>query len=258
MIIHFNKIINTIILILFVVVTLFLVVPVSAYVMSSTNYRVQFDSVNTGGALGTSSNYKIEDTLGEVGSGAATSTSYNLYAGYQQMDQETFLILTIPDAVTLLPNIGGLTGGVATGISTTTVLTNNDAGYTLYVHASTSPAMQSGSNNILNYVTSSNPVDYTWSVASNSSGFGFTPEGADIIDRYLDNGSICNQTGGTDNLGKCWDYFSTTLKSISVSGVSNSVNPATTTIRLQAESGNQNVLPSGEYTATIIVTAVVN
>ncbi|MFA6424302.1 MAG: hypothetical protein WCV83_03260 [Candidatus Magasanikbacteria bacterium] len=253
------KIIHVIILILFIATSLFLVVPTSAFVMSSTNYRVQFDSVNSGGALGTSTNYKIEDTLGEVASGTVSSTSYNLYAGYQQMDQETILSLTIPTSITLLPNIGGLTGGIAYGISTTSVLTNNNAGYTLSIQASTSPAMKSINDEISDYVTLlAFTPDYLWSVAPTTSGFGFTPEGIDIKDKYRDVGGVCGGDGGSDNPNTCWDYFTTAPKDISTSQIPNDPILTETLIRLQVESGNQNSLNSGIYTANITVTAVVN
>jgi hypothetical protein len=41
----------------------------SAFVASSTNYRIQTDSINVGGVLSTSTSYRAEDTLGESGVG---------------------------------------------------------------------------------------------------------------------------------------------------------------------------------------------
>ena len=56
----------------------------SAYIASSTNYRLERDSINFSGTRSTSSNYLAEDTLGEVGTGRGTSTNYRVEAGYQQ------------------------------------------------------------------------------------------------------------------------------------------------------------------------------
>ncbi len=60
-------------------------------VMSSDEYKIQSDSLNFGGRLGSSTNYIIEDTLGESGSGQIDSTTYKDYLGYQ------FMLLADPD-----------------------------------------------------------------------------------------------------------------------------------------------------------------
>lgn len=55
--------------------------------MTSTNFEVRFDSINSGGTdNSTSSNYRLRDTLGEQGTGVSTSTNYSLSAGYRQSD----------------------------------------------------------------------------------------------------------------------------------------------------------------------------
>ncbi|MBU2565960.1 hypothetical protein KKG46_00170 [Patescibacteria group bacterium] len=58
--------------------------------MTSTNYRIDWDSINSGGTdFSTSTNFQMHDTLGEQGTGYGTSTNYLLHAGYRQYD-ETF------------------------------------------------------------------------------------------------------------------------------------------------------------------------
>lgn len=231
--------------------------PVFAYVMSSTNYRVQFDSLNSGGALGTSTNYKIEDTVGEVASGSATSTNFKLYAGYQQMEQNVFLTMSVSGSPVVLSNIGGLTGGESNGSLAVSILTNNTAGYSLKVKSTTDPALKSASSSFSNYPAGAN-TDFTWSSAETSSAFGFTPEGDDLVQKYLDNGSLCNQSGGSDTADKCWNYFSTSDEQISSSDSKNDPDTTTTTVKVKAKSGAQNVQQSGEYAATIIITGTSN
>lgn len=52
--------------------------------MSSTNYQIPWDSVNSSGnELGASTNYTLYDTSGQVVSGASTSTSFQVNAGYR-------------------------------------------------------------------------------------------------------------------------------------------------------------------------------
>ncbi len=239
-------------------ISIFTYSPVFAFVMSSTNYRVEFDSINTGGSLGTSTNYRIEDTVGEIASGSGTSTSYNIYSGYQQMDQNTVLSMTVPSSVTLSPNIGGLTGGTADGQATILVSTNGSSGYSLYLNSNTNPALKSPSSSFVNLITSGDIPNFIWEIPVTSSAFGFTPEGTDIISKYKDNGSSCNQIAGTDTSDRCWDYFSTVFTQISQSDIANYPVYNTTTINIRAESGVQNVQSSGNYTANIVFTAHVN
>lgn len=232
---------------------------VLAYVMSSTNYRVQFDSVNNGGGLGTSTDYNIETTVGEVGSGYSSSTSFNLYGGYQQMDQNSSLSLTVPSVVNMSPSIPGLTGGTANGQAIILVSTNDSAGYSLAVNASTSPAMLSFLGYYFdNLSTQYDLANYNWQVPPTSSAFGFTPEGSDLVTKYKDDGINCNQLAGSDTVDQCWDYFSTTTKEISRSATANFPSSATTTIKMRAESGSQNVQLGDTYTATLTITAHVN
>lgn len=53
------------------------------YVMSSSNYRMQKDSLNTGGVDQTSVTYKSKDTIGEIATDESTSSNYKLQAGFQ-------------------------------------------------------------------------------------------------------------------------------------------------------------------------------
>lgn len=58
------------------------------FAMSSTNYSIEWDSVNSGGLdTGTSTNYSLRDTLGEQATGFSTSTNYTVSAGYRTGDE---------------------------------------------------------------------------------------------------------------------------------------------------------------------------
>ncbi len=57
--------------------------------MTSTNFQINFDSINSGGTdFSTSTNFQISDTLGEQGTGYSNSGNYLLHAGYRQSDEE--------------------------------------------------------------------------------------------------------------------------------------------------------------------------
>lgn len=233
--------------------------PVLAYVMSSDSYRIQQDSVNIGGTEDSASDsYKLKDTAGEIATGKSSSDSYNLYAGYRQMN-ETYISISSPANVTLTPAILGVTGGAGNGSAAWTVITDNPAGYSLTIKASSSPALVSGAYSFADYTPSggigANP-DFTWSVASTDSEFGFTPEGDDIIQKFLDNGTSCN-IGSSNAADACWHYLSSaTAETISQSTSANHPSGAATTVKFRATSGSSHIQVEGTYTATTTVTAL--
>lgn len=221
-----------------------------AYVASSTNYRIQTDSINFAGGNSTSTNYEMESTLGEVATGVGTSTSYQIKAGYQQMLVSSISI-TSPSDVTLSPALTG--AGTATGEASWTVTTDNPAGYTLAVSSSASPAFVSGSNSFANYTPAGAP-DYTWSVASSASEFGYSVEGTDTATRFKDNGASCN-IGSLNGTGTCWDAFSTSNVTIASRSNSNTPSGTATTIKFRAEIGSGATQAAGTYSATLTLTA---
>lgn len=68
----------------------------AAFAMSSTNYLINWDNINSGGnELGTSTNFSIYDTLGDNASGTSTSATYTLSAGYRASEQADQLSLDV-------------------------------------------------------------------------------------------------------------------------------------------------------------------
>jgi hypothetical protein len=237
------------ILVLFVVAQ-----PIVVAVMESTNYSIQSDSVNFGGGLSDSPNYSLESTFGEVATGLGESANFSLKAGYQQMQEVYLAIGTIPN-VTLSPAINGNIGGTSNGQAVVTVVTDNLAGYELYIKASSSPALVSGGDSFADYVPAGADPDFTFSIVATVAEFAFSPEGADITAEYLDNGVTCN-AGALDTVDSCWRGLSTSNELIAESSTSNHPAGTDTTIKFRAESGASNIQPAGVYTATTTVTAI--
>ncbi len=225
-----------------------------AEVMSSTNYRMQSDSVNVGGGQSSSTNYGLESTAGEVASGNSNSTNYLLRAGYQQM-QEVFLSISAAADVTLLPALGGLSGGVSSGTTAVLVTTDSPSGYQLMIQASGTPAMRSGANSIANYAPVGAAPDFTFITDPSDVQFGFSPEGADIVTRYQDAGSVCGLTG-SDTANRCWDGLSVTPVVVAQKSGSNHPLGATTTVKFQVGIGGSIGVAPGTYTATTTLTAL--
>lgn len=225
----------------------------AAYVAASANYRLELDSVNFGGGLSESLNYKVEDTLGEVGSGPGASSNYNLEAGYQQVTSSMFF-LTAPATVDLSPDIRP--GEQANGSGEWGMLTDNAAGYQLYVSADDTPALQ-GPSTVHDYVIDGVVPDFDWDIRALPAAFGFTPEGDDLATRYRDDGATCG-TGSSDTTDACWDGLSASLRLIVDAASATAPTGATTTIKFRAEIGADDELDQGDYTAAITVTALPN
>lgn len=240
--------------IVFIATGLMLPILVFSQAMQSSNYKIQFDSINTGGTFASSTSYSLEDTVGEVGTGESTSASYSLKAGYQQMN-ETFLSITAAGDVTMAPAIGGVSGGTSNGSTQVTVTTDSAAGYQLSIKASSSPALVSGANTIADYTPAGANPDFTFAISGADSEFAFTPEGADIAQKYKDNGGSCN-TGSGDTADKCWNSLATSNDVIASASVGNHPSGTQTTVKFRVEIGSARTQPAGTYTATTTLTAV--
>ena len=226
----------------------------NAQVMQSSNYRMQSDSVNSGGGLSTSTNYGMEDTVGETATGIATSSNYQLKAGYQQM-QEVYISLSAPANVVMSPSLGGLTGGVSQGTTSFSVVTDSAAGYTVTIQSATSAAMRSGNNVINDYVPGGAVPDFIFTTNSTQKHFAYSPQGADIAQRFQDSGGVCG-VAGSDTSGRCWDGLRTTPVEIVRRTSSNHPLGATTTVLFSVGIGGNVGVPPGQYIATTTVTAL--
>lgn len=220
-------------------------------VMESSNYKIKSDSLNFGGLRGTSASYAIEDTLGEIGTGISSSTSYSLRAGYQQT-LEVGIAITSPSDITM-SNISA--GNTSNASASWTVTTDNAAGYSLAVSASTDPAMVSGVNSISDYTPAGAVPDFSFSVAASVAEFGYSPEGSDIASRFQDDGATCG-SGASDTSDSCWDGFTISNVTVATGSSANHITGTATTIKFRAELGSSSSQAAGTYTATITVTAV--
>lgn len=227
-------------------------VLVRAQVMQSSSYQIESDSINIGGGLSSSTNYIQESTVGEQATGPSDSASFSLRAGYQQM-QEVYLALSAVADVTMAPAIGGVSGGTATGSTEVTATTDNRAGYSLSIQAENNPAMVSGAYTIADYIPAGDP-DFTFSTGATESHFGYSPEGDDIVERFTDNGGICNNGAGSDTTDRCWDGLTTSPVGIAAGGGANHPDGATTTVKFQVGVGGSVNQEPGTYVATTTLT----
>ena len=223
-----------------------------AQTMTSGTYKIQSDSLNFGGNRSTSTTYSIEDTAGEIATGESQSSLFKMKAGYQQM-QETILSVTAAADVTMSPAIGGITGGTANGSTSFTVTTDNPAGYTVTIKASSSPALSSALDSFADYSAPASNPDYSFSVSSSASAFAFSPEGTDIAASFKDNGATCN-TGSGNTADACWAGLSTSPQTIVNRTSANHTSGTLTTLKFRAQSGSAHVQVAGTYVATTTIT----
>ena len=227
---------------------------VDAQVRTSNNYQIISDSINMGGGLSSSTSYVQESTVGEIATGLSSSTAYSLRAGYQQM-QEVFLSLAVTGDVTMSPDLPGITGGMANGSTTFTVITDSPSGYQMTIQAENNPAMQNGAYTIADYDDGGTP-DYSFITGSAQAHLGFTPEGNDITQEFLDDGAGTCGIDTNDTGLACWDGLSTTERIIAQGSGSNHPSGATTTVYFRVGIGSGAGVVPGVYTATTTVTAL--
>lgn len=227
---------------------------VNAETMSSTNYKLESDSINFGGGRSSSGSYIIEDTLGEIATGISSSTNYTMKAGYQQYQVSSISVTPASDVV-MSPSIGGLTGGVANGQTSFTVTTDNPAGYMATISVNNSPALISSTDSFADYAPAGAVPDFAFTSDPDSSSFAFTPESGDLADQYKDSGAVCG-VGGNDTADACWDGLSVVAKTILNRNSPNQPVGTVSTVKFRAVSGSNHVQEDGVYTATTTITVL--
>ncbi len=247
-------IITTISAFIFTPVVLLCVSMSNAQSMQSASYRIQSDSVNFGGGFSTSTNYNLESTGGEIATGESGSTNFKLKAGYQQMIT-SYIALSAPSSVTMAPSLSGIVGGESNGSTTVTVTTDNGAGYSLSISSIESPALRSGSNTIVDYSPVGAP-DFTFTTGTGDAHFGYTPAGADVAQRFLDDGVSTCGSGSSETTLSCWDGLNIADETIAYRTSANTPAGSTTTVHFRVGIGSGAVVTAGTYTATTTLTAL--
>jgi hypothetical protein len=179
------------------------------------------------------------------------------------------ITISAPADITMTPGIPGMTGGIGDGSVAWSVATNNVAGYTLRLRASTAPALARTAppaDSFADYTPAAAGVpDAMWSVAAGTSEFGFTVDGIDTTALFRRAAppatpAACNVAGGVDEIDRCW--MNTAIADPGLSIASRAAHTpvagviTTVPFRAQVTPGRHQL--SGAYAATIIATAVMN
>jgi hypothetical protein len=237
---------------------LFFPLFILAFEMQSPNYKILESSLNVGGQdWQTSSQYILRENIGEIAVGQISSAAYKILLGYRAMPQAYLSLILSTTSVPLLPPFT-LGQNTAQGEFEAKVITDNSTGYSLFVAASSTPALCSFNSCFSDYTPQNSGIpDFNWQVDENQAEFGFTVEGEDIVQKFKDNSNQCN-TGTQDTPDRCWLGFSSDNQLVSYSSFPNQPNGKTTTFKLKAEIGTQKIMPPGTYQATLYLTAIAN
>ena len=196
--------------------------------------------------------------LAEPTIGHGQSDTKNFTIKQTITDETSFTVA--PSNVTMNGSIAGVTGGTANGSTTFVVRSNNAAGYYVdiaFYNNGTANAMvgdNTGSESIHDFggdVAGEPSYSFT---ASTAAQFAYTvnsANGSDVDQSFLDNGSSCNQGGGSENSNTCWKAPDTTAFRI-IDRASASLTGATSTIsfRVVVPSGATPAVTADTYTAT--------
>jgi hypothetical protein len=148
-----------------------------------------------------------------------------------------------------------VTQNTAVGNATWTVTTNNAAGYTLSLNATSTSALQGTGGSRQFADLSTTPA--TWAV-SNAYAFGFSVLGADVNTTTYGTDVDCIAASDVPSATLKWRGFTgTTPISVSASAAQTAVSGTPTTMCVATEQAGV-FAPSDTYTATVIATAATN
>lgn len=151
---------------IFIFISIFTLFSSSALAMSSVNYQINSDSINSGGNFSSSASYKSFDSIGEPFIANMASTNFAIGEGLSPMI--TYSLSMTLDSST--KNLGSVTAGTPiAGTTTAGVTTDSWGGYDLYI---------SENNNLKHTDAVTTIGSFSCNIASpclwSGVGFGFT------------------------------------------------------------------------------------
>ncbi len=160
--------------------------PLQSEVLSSSNYRLLFNSLNCGGDNSSSTNYRVQGTLCEPSGGDSTSTSYVLTPGFRGLEDLPFITVqfTDPDGNNK-PNsveFGTLsTSSVKSDRIGVTISTNAERGYAATITADGPLRLSTDASQTISGA-SDNPTD----ISAGSGRYGFKTSNGSFDSNYTD------------------------------------------------------------------------
>lgn len=154
--------------------------------------------------------------------------------------------------------IGGATGGTRFGSTTVAVTTNDTSGYTIGISFSDNSGMKHAT--LAEYIdmyatTTAGTPDYNMNLGVTSHGFAYSVSSTNAVQKFLNNGSSCDQSGGDTSYGNCWVMNQTPTSAFTIVDSSAVATAEETVIGFQVQVGGSSGLSNGFYYATTTLTA---
>jgi len=239
---------------LFIILISLLVPNPAAAQMSSTNFSIDWDAINSFGAPSSSSSFLIEDTGGEQGTGNMSGASFELFGGFQQQDGLVMIAIDCDDSVAMGSIVQDGKSNLTTNSAACHILTNNSNGYSLTLKT-TSPDLSSGSDTISPIATASN-IPAIWDediVSDNTSGWGYRL--SDLSTVYDAKWGMNDQTGVNYGTAAKWYKATDTDYQIVASATETSNEGDNEILNFGVEIGSDKIQPTGSYSTTLTITA---
>lgn len=232
------------------IMMLVLTIPLGLHAsMTSTNYTIEADSLNSGGTFdSTSTNFQLYDTLGELAIGSSTSTNFEVQSGFQYMIRSSLAIVLDNTSLSLGTLRPGLGQDSTTSQTLIAVTTDSPAGYTLSTNKDAQLVHTDDATVIDDHIGSiASPTAFS----ATDIGFGFTVVSSTNKDTsQWGSGTAHNST--TNNYYAAFPTSSTEI--LNISTVSNNVDNTGVGYRV--------IIPfvqkTGSYTGTVRYTATIN
>ncbi len=160
--------------------------PVRSEMLSSSNYRILFNSVNCGGENSSSTNYRVQGSICNLASTDLSSTSYVLTSGFRGLEDVPFLTVRFsdPDGANK-PNtveLGTLsTSSVKSDNIAVTITTNAESGYVSTIVADGALRLSTDSGQTISGA-SDNPTE----ISAGSGKYGFKTSNGSFDSTYTD------------------------------------------------------------------------
>jgi len=179
------------------------------------------------------------------------------------------ITLACDGSVNDLDPIPGMSGGTSDGSFSCTTTTNNDTGYSLRLRKA--GLLCHGAGCVENQQfddypgPTDNPIHYNWQDAGAGAeywGFNMT-SGVDVTQRFRNASgpaAPCNTEGGVVTPGQCWVRIPTDSpgETVASRGIPTPVGGIASGFGVRIQAGSNNLLRSGNYTTTLVVTAAMN
>ncbi len=243
-------------IILFVVISIFIPLPVIAQSFSSSSYKIQWGNFNMTAGKKSSANYQLTDTVGQNAPGQYDNVGYTVKAGFQYIyDTFTYFSFQIDD---LSIELGTLSAGAtSTDSNIITITTPSGQGYQIMVHQNHPLAINNSGTTIPDTVCDNgNCTESQSEVWTNigTYGFGFNAIG-------INSSGVATGIGTSAYFGdqtyyrQFADYSATPAETNQIIMAENS---ATTNrqARITYKANISSLQPAGDYQNAITFTAI--